>query len=328
MTGAHSATGKGATAPSVLNENFCHSVVLVLAICTLLGAATYLLWGPAGPVLTALVVGAIYTIGPVIPPDVIMRLYRGRLIPNSEIDQVSSLVDVLAYRAGLPARPVLYVIPSLTVNAFAAGTPQRSSIGLTEGLLRQLSLRETAGVIAHEVSHIRSNDLGVLGFADWVTRFLQILSYTAFALAALNVIATATNEPFISWWIVLLLYFAPALSNLLQLALSRTREFNADRQAADLTGDPLGLATALRRLDHETGSVWEDLSLPVPARRVAQPSLLRSHPQAEERIARLLAHEPQEKMEPLVIKERPMVSLLGVGPIEMRPRYRWPGLWF
>jgi heat shock protein HtpX len=325
MSGAQATSRKSASAK---NENFYHSVVLVLALCAVLGAATFLLWGPTGPVLTALLVGALYAIGPVIPPEIIMRLYQGRLIPSQEIDQVSALVDVLAYRAELPARPALYVIPSMTLNAFAAGTPQRSAIGLTEGLLRQLSLRETAGVIAHEMSHIRNNDLGILGFADWVTRFLQILSYSAFVLAALNVIATATNEPFISWWIVLLLYLAPAISNLLQLSLSRTREFDADRQAANLTGDPIGLATALRQLDHETGSVWEDLSLPVPARRVAQPSLLRSHPQAEERIARLLAHDSKERMEPLVIKELPMISLLGVGPIEMRPRYRWPGLWF
>jgi heat shock protein HtpX len=325
MNGARSKMGSVPSAPS---ENLYQSIVLLVAIGALLGLVTFLLWGASGPVLTAILVGALYAVGPVIPPDVIMRLYRGRLIPSGEIDQVSSLVDVLAYRAGLPARPALYVIPSMTINAFASGTPQRSAIALTEGLLRQLSLRETAGVVAHEMSHIRNNDLIVLGFADWVTRFLQILSYTAIALALLNFIAAATNEPIMSWWVILLLYFAPAASNLLQLALSRRREFDADRLAADLTGDPAGLAAALRRLDHNTGSLWDDLSLPVPGRRVAQPSLLRSHPQSEERIARLLAHNSRERMAPLVIKELPMISLLGAGPIELRPRYRWPGLWF
>lgn len=310
-----------------LSENLRHTLLISVLLCALLGAVTYLVWGLAGPILTGLVIGVLYTIGPVLPPETVMRLYRGRLVPPHELEQVSGLVSTLSDRAELP-RPALYVIPSMAINAFASGTRERSAIGITEGLLRQLSLRETAGVIAHEISHIRNQDLGILGFADWVSRFLQLLSYVAFALAGLNIVAAAAGEQFVSWWVVLLLYMAPALSNLLQLALSRLREFDADRLAANLTGDPMGLASALQRLDHSTGTLWEDLSLPVPARRVAQPSLLRSHPQSEERIARLLAHDPRDRQEPLHIREQPMVSLLGAGPIEMRPRYRWPGLWF
>jgi Zn-dependent protease with chaperone function len=136
------------------------------------------------------------------------------------------------------------------------------------------------------------------------------------------------HEQLVSWWTVLLLYLAPALSSLLQLALSRTREFDADLEAVGLTGDPLGLASALRRLENYTGRVWEDLMFPVPARRVPQPSLLRSHPTNDERISRLLAVGNRRQLDPIVIVEQPMISLVGVGPIEMRPRYRWPGLWF
>ncbi|HRN84165.1 MAG TPA: M48 family metalloprotease, partial [Hyphomicrobium sp.] len=120
--------------------------------------------------------------------------------------------------------------------------------------------------------------------------------------------------------------------SLLQLGLSRAREFQADADAAALTGDPQALASALRRLETYTGHFWEDLMFPVPGRRVPHPSLLRSHPETEDRIQRLLALKTASSGSawhaPLVIVEQPMVSLVGYGPGDMRPRYRWPGLWF
>jgi len=132
----------------------------------------------------------------------------------------------------------------------------------------------------------------------------------------------------VSWAAIALLYLTPAILNLLQLALSRTREFEADRHAALLTGDPLGLASALRRVETTTGHFWEDLTPPVPARRVPLPSLLRTHPPADQRVARLLALGTHPSRDPLVIVERPMVSLVGMGPATLRPRYRWPGIWY
>jgi heat shock protein HtpX len=97
--------------------------------------------------------------------------------------------------------------------------------------------------------------------------------------------------------------------------------------AALLTGDPLGLASAIARLDTTTGSVLDDLMPPVPARRVPQPSMMRSPPAAQRRIARLHTFEAPPMPE-LDIAEGPRISMVGVGPIELRPRYRWPGVWF
>ena len=309
-------------------RNVLQSAILLGGIGIVLAMATYLVWGLVGPVLTVVGLAAVYTFAPTVPPETMMRLYRARLVQPGDNSQLSSLVDVLAFRAELPQRPALYVVPSMTLNAFAAGTPDRAAIAITEGLLRRLTLREIAGVLAHEMSHIRNNDLHVMGFADLVTRLLQLLSYVALALTVLNMLFALQSQQLVSWWTVLLLYLAPALSSLLQLALSRTREFDADLEAAGLTGDPLGLASALRRLENYTGRVWEDLMFPVPGRRVPQPSLLRTHPTNEERISRLLAVGSQARLDPIVIVEQPMISMVGAGPIEMRPRYRWPGLWF
>lgn len=309
-------------------RNAIQSAILLAGIWAVLAVATFLVWGIIGPVLTLLALGTLYTFAPAVPPETMMRLYQARLMNPNDNRQLSDLVDVLAFRAELPKRPALYVVPSMTLNAFAAGSPERASIAVTEGLLRRLSLREIAGVLAHEMSHIRNNDLHVMGLADLVTRLLQLLSYVALGLTVLNLLFALQHEQLVSWWTVLLLYLAPALSSLLQLALSRAREFDADMEAAGLTGDPLGLASALRRLETYTGRVWEDLMFPVPGRRVPQPSLLRTHPTTEDRISRLLSLDKRSELEPIVIVEQPMVSLVGFGPIEMRPRYRWPGLWF
>lgn len=316
------------TSPSHQRRNIVQSVTLLGGIGVVLVIAVAIVWGIAGAVLTAAVLAGMFVLAPRVPPEAVMRLYRATYVSPERESQLSSLVDVLAYRAKLSARPKLYVIPSMTLNAFATGTPKHSAIAITEGLLRRLTLREISGVLAHEISHIRHNDLEVMGLADVMTRFLQLLSYVALGLAVLNLVAMLSGEQVVSWWTVLLLYAAPAVSSLLQLGLSRTREFDADREAAALTGDAMGLASALRQLETYTGHFWEDLMFPVPARRVPMPSLLRTHPTNEERISRLLSQQPPPAHDPIVIVEQPMVSLVGLGPIEMRPRYRWPGLWY
>ncbi len=89
----------------------------------------------------------------------------------------------------------------------------------------------------------------------------------------------------------------------------------------------MGLASAISRLEVSNGALWDDLLPPVPARKVPLPSLLRWPPPAEQRIKRLRALEAPP-MPPLDIEEVPRISLVGVGPIAMRPRYRWPGVWF
>lgn len=318
---------------SMRGPNLQHALLLALGFVVLVTIPTVLLWGAAGLVAALLLIAIVWPMAVRMPPEAVMRLYRATPAPPDD-SQLSSLVDVLAYRAELPRRPDLYVIPSMTLNAFAAGSRDHSAIAVTEGLLRRLSLAETAGVLAHEMAHIRNNDLLVMGLADVITRVLQLMSYCALGLALYNGLAFLTGEDMISWWAVLFLYLAPALSSLLQLGLSRAREFQADADAAALTGDPDGLASALRRLETYTGHFWEDLMFPVPARRVPHPSLLRSHPETEDRIRHLLAlkatpeGQGQAWHEPLVIVEQPMMSLVGYGPGEMRPRYRWPGLWF
>ncbi len=309
-------------------RNQLQSALLVGGLGLLTAFSAWLLWDWTGVLLMLVSVGAVYAFAPKLPPEIVMRMYRARPLDPRHGEQITYIADELSKRANLPAPPTVYVIPSMTLNAFASGTPDKALIAITEGLLRRLSMRELTGVLAHEMSHIRNNDLAVMGLADVMTRYTQVLSYLALFLAIFNLPGLLLGDSDISLLALLLLYLAPTIGSLLQLGLSRTREYDADLEGAQLTGDPRGLASALDKLERYQGTFWEDLAFPVPSRRIPQPSLLRSHPPTEERVARLLALENREMMPPIEVVEEPMVSLAGVGPGSMRPRYRFPGVWF
>lgn len=310
-----------------LSHNIAHALTLLAALGLTAGFSAYLLAGVTGVVAVAAMIIGLAIAAPKVPAETMMRLYSARLLPPDDT-QLSSLIEVLAWRAGLPQKPSLYLIPSLTLNAFATGTTDRPAIAMSEGLVRRLSMRELAGVIAHEMSHIRNGDLWIMGLADIAARLIHGLAFIALALFAYNLMAYATGAETVSWLAIAALYVTPAALNLLQLALSRAREFEADRLAVTLTGDPIGLASALNRVDIVTGHVWEDLTPPIAARRVPLPSLLRTHPPAAARVARLQELAETHPPAPLVIVEKPFVSLVGMGPATLRPRYRFPGLWY
>ncbi|MGO4837732.1 zinc metalloprotease HtpX, partial [Rhizobiaceae sp. 2RAB30] len=193
--------------------------------------------------------------------------------------------------------PKLYVIPSRMMNAFAVGRRDDSAIAITDALARTLSTRELAGVLAHEMSHIANEDVRVMAFADMVSRFTSLMSAIGLFSLFLNVVGFAGGyEAQVPWQGVVVLLAAPTVSGLLQMALSRTREFDADLGAAILTGDPDGLAIALRKLERAQGRRWEGILL--PGGRIPDPSILRSHPKTEDRIARLAALKTSEETTP------------------------------
>src|SRR5262245_64383316 len=309
-------------------RNELHSALLVSGLGFVTAFSGWLLWSWTGALVAIASIGTLHLFAPRLPPEIIMRMYRARPIDPNQGGQILYVVGELARRAKLPTVPAVYVIPSMTLNAFATGTPMKAVVGITEGLLRRLSLRELAGVLGHELSHVRNGDLSVMALADVMTRFTQVLSYLAVLLAIFNLPAWLLGDADMPFLGLLLLYLAPTIGSLLQLALSRTREYDADLEGAELTGDPRGLASALQKLERYQGSFWEDLMFPVPARRIPQPSLLRSHPPTEERMRRLLELEHRELPPPIDVVEEPMVSMVGVSPGSMQPRYRFPGVWY
>jgi len=309
------------------NANLVQMALLLATLAILIALTFWAIWGATGVLVGLLIVAGGTALALRLNPESVMHLYGARAPEPGTQTQAAGLAAELAQRAQLVRAPKIYVIPSGMLSAFSAGTSEQSCIALTEGVLRQLTMREIADVLAHEIAHIRNGDLALMSVADVVSRLVQGLYYLGLFLLALNLFRILVDEELISWWAIAILVAAPAGMNLLQLSLSKQREFDADRTAALLTGDPLGLASAITRLDTSTGHVIDDILPPVPARRVPQPSMLRCHPAANLRVARLRKLEAPP-VPPLDIAEEPRISLVGVGPIAMRARYRWPGVWF
>jgi len=307
-------------------RNVFHSFVLVGGIAALTALCAWLLFGGAGVVWTFVSVALILLLGPRVAPEAIMRMYHAQRVPPEQGGALMRIVNALARRAGLEAQPKVYVIPSKMMNAFATGQRDDASLAVTTGLLNRLNTRELAGVLAHEISHIRNGDLWIMGVADILSRLTLFMSYLAVFLVAVNLPLAMMGEAHIPWLPVLLLYFAPTISAVLQLALSRAREYDADLEGARLSGDPDGLASALVKLERYQGQFWENIFM--PGRKNPAPSLLRSHPKTEDRVARLRELDPGE-LEPLSLPGNPLEQFAGMGGFFARPRYHWTsGLWY
>lgn len=312
-------------------RNALHSVALVAGIGLVMGTCAYIVWEGRGVLWTFGAVLALLFIGPRFAPEMVMRAFKARPLPPHQAPDLYEVVRVLALRAGLPTIPRLYVIPSRTLNAFAVGQPDSSSLAITEGMLETLDIEELAGVLAHEISHVRNNDLWIMGLADIMSRLTRIMGYLAVILTLLNLPLAFLGQEHAPWIVVLLLYSAPAISTLLQLALARTREYDADVEGARLTGNPRALASALAKLDLQQRE-YLDHMLPIGKNSVSQPSVLRSHPDTEERIRRLLELEGRMREPDGFAAERlywPWTSWPGLAPPRGRPRRRprsrfWP----
>lgn len=305
-------------------RNLAQSALLILGMLGVLGLCAFMVWGWAGLVWAIGLTGISLLLAPSVAPEWVMRAYGARPLHPDEFPDGYALLRRLAARAGLERLPRLYWLPTELLNAFAVGRPERAAIGLSDGLLRALDPRELAGVLAHELSHVRNDDLWIMGLADVVSRLTSLLSWIGQFLLILNLPFVVAGEVVVPWLVVLLLVFAPTLVGLLQLALSRSREFDADLDAAALTGDPRGLASALAKLERYQGRYWEEILL--PGRRMPVPSLLRTHPPTEERIRRLLdLYEPVEA--PLELPDRfarPRTVRVVTGP----PRWHRTGVWY
>ncbi|QDZ02152.1 M48 family metalloprotease [Nitratireductor mangrovi] len=223
-----------------------------------------------------------------VSPRAVLSMYKARPVSRAEFPQGVAIVEELAARAELPAAPRLHIVPSRMMNAFAVGRREDSAIAVTDALARRMTAREFAGIMAHEISHIVHEDVRVMAFADMVSRFTSLMSTVGLFSLILNVLGFAGGYAAqVPWIAVVVLMAAPTIGGLLQMGLSRTREYDADLGAAMLTGDPDGLASALAKLERAQGRLWESLML--PGGRIPDPSLLRTHPPTEERVRRLNA---------------------------------------
>lgn len=300
--------------------NRLQTALLVLTLLGIAAVAGSLLLGDGGLWLALAAAGFTLLLEPAAASGLTLRLYGARPLHPDEAPDLWAVLRELAARAGLPAVPVPHYVPSGVVNAFATGSKHHAAIALTDGLLRSLTPRELTGVLGHEIAHIANEDLRVMGLADSISRLTHLLALLGQLAIVLSLPALLLGVTEVNWPALLLLAVAPQLALLAQLGLSRVREFDADRLAAELTGDPHGLASALAKIERVSRS-WRAWLLPGWGN--PEPSWLRTHPATAERIERLLELAPPPAMPPFPSAR--FVPEVTVSP--RPPRWRTVGLW-
>lgn len=226
---------------------------------------------------------------------IVLRMYNAHEIDPSQAPELFSIVQGLAQRAHIPM-PKVYIIPEETPNAFATGrNPENAAVAVTEGILRLLNRDELTGVLAHELGHVRNRDTLIMTVAATLAGALSHLASMAMWGSLLGGGSAHDDESPSPLAGLLGMLIAPLAASLIQMAISRSREFLADERGAQLSGNPLALASALRKIE-----VWSQ-RLPMTAGSPATAHLFiinpftgaglarlfSTHPATEERIARL-----------------------------------------
>ncbi len=266
--------------------------LLMAALTAIVTGLGWMMGGSGGAILALIFAGAGNLFAFWNSDRMVLRQHGAIELSPEQGPELYGLVAELADRAGLPM-PRVYLLPTEQPNAFATGRdPNHAAVAVTQGLLRSLTRAELAGVIAHELAHIRNRD----------TLIMTVTATLAGAVAMMGNLLLFTggrDDRGGGLGAILAMIFAPIAAMLVQFAISRTREYEADRDGAMICGDPAALASALRRIAALSGR-----TLNIPAERnpasaamfIVNPlnglrldSLFSTHPPTEERIARLLA---------------------------------------
>ncbi len=224
--------------------NQLKTTILLASMSALLIFASGLLFGGARGALLGLILAAVMNLGSWFYSDKIaLAAYGAEPVSREQAPHLYAMLDRLCDRAGMPV-PTLHIIPSPMANAFATGRdPNHAAVAVTQGIMQMLPEDELAAVIAHELTHIRNRDTLTQAVAATIA---GAISYLAQAALWFGGDRDRNSNP-IAGLLVLLL--APIAATVIQLGISRTREFSADAGAAELTGDPMALARALQRLE-------------------------------------------------------------------------------
>ena len=273
--------------------------LLALLSALLISASYFLIGGPAG-IIIGVVVAAVTNIGSWYFSDrIALAAYRAQPLNPQEAPQLYAMVQRLCDRAGMPM-PKLFIVPTSAANAFATGRdPQHAAVAVTQGIVELLPEEELEAVIAHELSHVRNRDTLTQAVAATIAGSIAFLArMVSFSLwFGGGSRSDRGGNPF---GLLLTMILAPVAASVIQMAISRTREFEADRGSAKLTGNPRALARALQRLESigrqlplEANPAFEPLLISSPFSGQFLASLFSTHPSTAARIQNLLKVEQE-----------------------------------
>jgi heat shock protein HtpX len=271
--------------------NIFKTAILLTGLTLILVLAGEYFGGESGALLALAVAAAMNFFSYFYSDKIALRMYRAQAVTRDQLPRVYAVVERLTGRAGIPM-PKIYVIPTESPNAFATGrNPQHASVAVTHGILSLLNDDELEGVLAHELSHVRNRDILTSSIAATLAGAITILARMAFWFGGGE---RRRNGGMIGALLMLLL--APLAATLIQLWVSRTREFEADASGARLTGNPYALASALEKISAASRRVPLVASANSAHMFIIAPllsgqsfaNLFSTHPPVRERIQRLI----------------------------------------
>ncbi len=275
--------------------NLMKTAILMAAITALFMAIGRMIGGASGMMLALVVALGMNFFSYWFSDKIVLRMYNAREVDDSTAPQFVAMIRELTQRAGLPM-PKVYLIDEDAPNAFATGrNPEHAAVAATTGIVRALSERELRGVMAHELAHVRHRDILISTISATMAGAIGMLANFAMFFGGRDSEGRPTNP--IAGLLVALL--APLAASLIQMAISRSREFEADRGGAEISGDPRALASALDKIERyakgialapaEAHPETAQMMIINPLSAGGLRGLFSTHPPTEERIARLLA---------------------------------------
>jgi heat shock protein HtpX len=283
--------------------NGFRTTILLAVLTALVVWIGQMVGGPNGAVIALIFAGAMNFFSYWFSDKIVLKMYGGQQITANDDPELYSLVQELAAKGGLPM-PKVYVIPEDAPNAFATGrNPEHAAVAVTQGIRRILNKRELAGVLAHELSHVKNRDILISSIAATLAGAISYMAQMAqFAAIFGGGRSRDDNEGGGGgiFGLLFMMIVAPIAAMLIQMAVSRSREYMADATGAKISGDPLALANALRKLhmgaqniplqvSPATQNATAHMFIVSPLSGGGLASLFSTHPAMEERIARLEA---------------------------------------
>ena len=274
-------------------SGYARTAILMAGLTALFAGVGYLLGGRQGMVVAFLMAAGVNLFSWWNSDRMVLRMHHAQPIGPAEDPRLYELVAGLAARAGLPM-PALYLIHEDQPNAFATGpSPERAAVAVTAGLLAMMPEEEVAGVIAHELAHIRNHDTLIMTVAASLAGAVGMVAQFGGLFGRRD-----RNNPLGGIGVLLAVIVAPLVAVLVQMAVSRSREYEADRAGAAIAGHPRGLANALQRMEAgrhaipnagaEANPTTAHLFIVNPLSGMGTDSLFSTHPSTENRVRALM----------------------------------------